>query len=86
MNRLNDWKTWIHGLGAAAIGGGASAGSAWGGMVVGQKMGIDLPDLNFKALGVICLSSGLFAALAYLKQSPLPDLETPTTPQQPPKP
>lgn len=63
-----NFRTWIHGLGAAAIGAAATAGSA--ALAVpsafnGTRTGIE----NFlKLLGV----PALVAVFAYLKQSPLP--------------
>lgn len=60
-------KTWLHGLGAAFIGGGASS------IVV---MVIDPQKFNFgdglANLGAVFFVSGLLKAAAYLSQSPLP--------------
>jgi len=70
-----NWKAWIHGLGAAFIGGGAS------GLVAAQAAaGISPNDFNYStglgkmaklALSVFVVS-GALSAFAYLKQSPLP--------------
>ena len=66
------WKTWLYGLIAANIGGGATSLSAWLGMVGAKAVGIQVPDLNLNAVFVIFLSGALASACAYLKQSPLP--------------
>lgn len=63
---------WIKGLLAAFIGGGASAASAWMGIAMANTVGIYIPVLDWKALGIIFLSSGVSGALMYLKQSPVP--------------
>ena len=57
---------------AATIGGAATAGSAWLGMAGAKAAGLDVPSLNFKALGVILVSGALSSLFFYLKQSPLP--------------
>jgi hypothetical protein len=79
---MGNLETWLHGLVAAFIGGGASAVTA----------GIAAPAINpqafnfhdqiaplFQLMGVLFLVNGLLAAFAYLKQSPLPSMETTTT-------
>lgn len=73
-------EVWIRGLFAGMIGGGATSGVSWLGMLGAHAAGADVPALNLKALGVIFLSGALTNALAYLKQSPLPPAdETPQT-------
>lgn len=69
---LRTWRGWLHGLIAAIVGGAASAGFTFLSMNAAHSAGADVPVLNFKALGIILLSSGLVNAFAYLKQSPLP--------------
>lgn len=49
------------------------------GMAGAKSLGLDVPVLNWKALGIVFLASGLVAAFAYLKQSPLPTSETTVT-------
>lgn len=78
MNRFQSWDTWLHGLLGGAIGGAASAGSAWLGMAAAKAGGLDVPTLNFKALLVICGTSALSSAFLYLKQSPLPEISSVT--------
>jgi len=66
---------WAHGLGAAFIGGGASAVTA--GVSVSA---ISPQSFNFsnqlvptlKLMAVLFVFNGLISAFAYLKQSPLP--------------
>lgn len=85
MKQFTSWRTWIHGFGATVIGGTASAGAAWLGNAAAKAAGVtELPDLNLKSLGIILVSSGLLNAFLYLKQSPLPPLETETTDTQQP--
>lgn len=69
---LRSPRAWLHGLGAAFIGGGASAIAADQGLVLAQRMGVDVPMLNLKALAIVFLSSGIINAALYLKASPLP--------------
>ena len=72
---MDPWKIWVHGLGSAFIGGGAS------GVVAAQAaMGIAPNTFNYssglgKMLrlgGVVFLISGALSAFGYLKTSPLP--------------
>lgn len=65
---------WLKSLVAAFICGGATALTAWGGMATAKAAGADVPELNWKAIGIIFLSSGIFNAAAYLKKSPLPGI------------
>lgn len=74
-------QRWSYGLIGGCIGGGASSLSAWIGMTSAKAVGIDVPVLNFKAMGVIFLSGVITHAVAYLSKSPLPDLPTGNTDQ-----
>jgi hypothetical protein len=62
-----NWKVWLQGLVAAAIGGGATAVST---------MVIDPESFNFgpgmKRVGLVAFLSALISVSAYLKQSPIP--------------
>lgn len=91
-------QQWSYGLVGGCIGGGAGSLSAWMGMTAAKSVGIDVPTLNFKAMGVIFLSGVLTHAVAFLAKSPLPPLPTGDTvspfpnadgsnvkPQDPPK-
>lgn len=82
--KLRNPRAWLHGLLAAFIGGGASALTADQGLQLAVRMGVDVPVLNLKALGIVFVSSGIFNAALYLKQSPLPPISNGTT--QPPFP
>jgi zinc transporter ZupT len=64
------WKKWLYGLGAAVIGGSATAiGGAVGASFAGQ----DVMTLAFwKIVAGCAVFGGLTNAVAYLKQSPLP--------------
>lgn len=71
MSFLKDPKVWLHGLIAAFIGGGASAGAA---------AGVDPDSFNlvdwegFLNILKLFAVSGLFSVFAYLKKSPLPEI------------
>lgn len=83
MAALKSWRVWAHGLFAALIGGGATSAYAWLGMTGAKAIGLDVPILNFKAVGVIFISGALTNVLAYLKQSPLPKEDEDTTETKP---
>lgn len=68
-------RRWFHGLIGGIIGGSATAGTTWLAMAGAKSAGLDVPELNWKALGVILVSGAVTSALAYLKQSPLPPVE-----------
>lgn len=74
MVKLKNPWVWLWSLAAAVIGGVATAGTSWFGMLGAKAVGIDVPTLNWQSLGVICISGGISAAFGYLKQSPLPPL------------
>ena len=71
-------RTWLHGLGAAFIGGGASAvtGAFTAGVIAPQSfnMGDQLGNSVKLMVTAFCFN-GLITTFAYLKQSPLPNGE-----------
>ncbi len=69
-------EVWFWGLLNATIGGMASSASSWLGMTAAKAAGVDVPVLNLKALGMICLSGAATNFFFYLKQSPLPSIQT----------
>lgn len=75
------WQHWLYGLLWATISGAATSGVAWLGMAGAHGAGIDVPQLNWKALGVILASGAVTNFLSFLKQTPLPkeEDEKPTT-------
>ena len=77
--KLN-WQLWIYGFVAALIGGGAGAvTAAFSAMMLtpGQYGTGGTAGWNsLKLMGLTFLVSGAFSAFAYLKQSPLPQIET----------
>jgi hypothetical protein len=75
-----DFRGWIYSLGASVIGGTATSASAWLGIAAAKSAGVDVPDLNLKALGIILLSGALTNLFAFLAKSPLPPPETDTQP------
>lgn len=71
---MNKTETWLYGLLGGVIGGGATSVTTWLGMAGAKAVGLDVPALNFKAVGVIFVSGAMVNAFSYLKQSPLPPL------------
>lgn len=80
--RFKDPVLWLRGLGASVIGGSSGAGGSWLGMAAAKSAGIDVPSLNFKALAVILISSGLTALFMYLQKSPLPEVVSDEQPEE----
>ncbi|HEV2275626.1 MAG TPA: hypothetical protein VGR96_15750 [Acidobacteriaceae bacterium] len=68
MNRWMPWRTWLHGLGAAAIGGSASAITA----AVGDPQTFNLSHSGLISLMRTAIVAGLLTGVAYLVKSPLP--------------
>jgi hypothetical protein len=68
-------QRWLHNLVAAIITGGSNAALAALGMVGADAIGIKVPQLDLKQVGVIFVSGAVIGLLAYLKQSPLPPEE-----------
>lgn len=68
-----DWRSWLYGLGAGAIGGGSNA--VIGGVSINL---VDPAHFNtgagvfWKIVVTLFLMNGALAAFLYLKQSPLP--------------
>lgn len=65
-------KLWLKSLAAAGIAGGSTAVTAWGGFAVAQAVGVNVPTLNWKAAGIIFLTSAAHSVALYLAKSPLP--------------
>lgn len=64
-------KNWLHGLGAAFIGGGAAAVTA------GVTLSALKPDAltmlqTFELMGILFIVNGAISSFAYLQKSPLP--------------
>jgi hypothetical protein len=69
---------WIHGLGAAFIGGGAGAVSAAFSAMLLDPVKFNLADglgKVLKMMGMTFVVSGIISTAMYLKQSPLPPEE-----------
>lgn len=73
---MSKWETWLKGIAAAAIAGGAN------GVITGfAAVGIDPAHFNLQAglhstlaiAGVSAMMSSIIGVAAYLKQSPLPN-------------
>jgi hypothetical protein len=73
---MSKWETWLKGIAAAGIAGGAN------GVITGfAAVGIDPAHFNLQAgfhstlaiAAVSAIMSGIMGVAAYLKQSPLPN-------------
>ncbi len=73
---MNKLEKWLYALAQTVIGGAATAGSSGLGMTAAKAVGLDVPTLNFKALGLICLSGAVTNLFFFLKASPLPTIST----------
>jgi hypothetical protein len=70
------FKVWGYRLLSGVIGGGATALTTQAGLAVAEKMSHgQVQMLDFKQAGITALAGGFFAAVAYLKQSPLPPMD-----------
>jgi len=63
---------WVYALLSHFITGGATALTAGSGAALAHSVGVDVQPLNLQQLGVVFVSSGIFGAIAFLRQSPLP--------------
>jgi len=68
---MTSFRTWIHGLAAAFIGGAAASITN---LIVAPESFNATPE-GLRKLGWAILASGVVAAALYLKQSPLPPPE-----------
>lgn len=73
---------WLKMLVAAIVTGASNAGLAALGVSGANIVGANIPPLDWKQLGVMCLSGGVVGLLAYLKQAPVPP-DDPVTDGQP---
>jgi hypothetical protein len=71
---VNTFLRWLYGLASAAIGAAASGVTA--GIVAPESFNFSGPGLA--KLGALCAVNALVAAAMYLKQSPLPAIQTTT--------
>ncbi len=71
-------EQWLKALIAAIVTGAASTGLSALGIATASGLGVNIPKLDFKQLGVMLISGGIIGALAYLKQSPVPPDDTVT--------
>lgn len=68
-------NSWIRGLIAAVVTGGATSGLSALGISVADAAGAEIGGLNLKQVGILFGSGALVGLLAYLKQSPIPPPE-----------
>ena len=71
---MNTILNWIYGLASAAI--GAAAGGITAGIVAPESF--NFSHAGLEKLGALCGVNALLAAALYLKQSPLPAIQTTT--------
>lgn len=74
MARFKNLGVWFWGMIAALVGGGATSLTTWGGMAAAKQAGMDVPELNLQAIGVIFLSGAIWNTAAYLAKSPIPQI------------
>ena len=65
---MNNWRHWLKGLAAAAIGGAANSVT----VLIVDPASFE-PATHAKKLVTVAVISGLVSAALYLKQSPLPE-------------
>lgn len=89
--RLTKLETWTYGLFNATVTGGASSVSSWLGITAAKSLGMDVPTLNVKAVGIIFVSGAAVKFFDYLRQG-LPRLNgdtqiisAPTPPENKPQ-
>lgn len=66
---------WFRSLIAAVVTGAASTALSALGIATANGLGVNVPQLDFKQLGIMLASGGVVGLLAYLKQSPVPPVE-----------
>lgn len=75
---MSTYSVWLQALVAAFIGGASNAVLNYLGLATAKGIGLDVPTLNWKALGMLALIGGMIALAAFLKTSPLPGSTTVT--------
>jgi len=65
---MTSWRSWIHGLVSAFVGGAAASITA--GVIAPESF--NTTNGGLQKLGLLMLVSGFVTAAAYLKQSPIP--------------
>jgi hypothetical protein len=68
-------KIWFKALLAALITGASSTGLSALGIATANGLGVEVPKLDWKQLGVMMLSGAIVGTLSYLKKSPVPNGE-----------
>ena len=70
---LSPIKVWLHGLISAIITGFSTSFLTALGINGANAAGINIDQLNIKQLSAVTIFGGIVGAMAYLRQSPLPD-------------
>jgi len=66
---------WWRALIAAVVTGASSTGLSALGIATANGLGVSVPQIDLKQLGIMLASGGVVGLLAYLKQSPVPPPE-----------
>lgn len=72
-------QIWFKSLVAALITGASATGLSALGIATANGLGVEVPKLDWKQLGVMMLSGAIVGTLTYLKQSPVPPDSTGNT-------
>lgn len=65
-------RLWLRNLVASVITGGSTTALSALGIAGAQAIGVNVPALDFKQIGILFGSGAAVGLLAYLKQSPIP--------------
>lgn len=71
---LKNPLTWLRGLVAAFITGGATAMLGAGGIAAAHGFGVEVPVLNWKAMVIVFVAGAIPGTASYLLKSPLPEI------------
>jgi len=76
MGALRRFQVWAYGLVGGCIGGGCEALLAALTLAAAKSVGMNVPQLNWHAFGIIFLTGVLTHGCMYLVKSPLPKLSS----------
>lgn len=76
--KLN-WEKYWYEFGGSILKHVGTALAGWGGVNVAASQGVDVPTLNWKALGIFIMAAGVIPAVSsFWQKTPLPDIEETT--------
>jgi len=84
---LKSLEAWLYNLINAGLIGGGTALSAWASLALSRAAGLDVPELNWKAIGTIFIANALLK-MAFFVSKGLPQIFPPeqAVDNPPPKP